>query len=249
MMDNLYPKIDRVKQKIFAQTQALMPSANILLFDVTTLYFESVIPDELRHFGFSKDGKFNNTQLVLALATNDAGLPIGYEVFPGNCAEVHTLLEAIKKWNQILSIDKVCFIGDRAMFSDNNIRLIEAHGYHYIIAAKLRGQSDAIKEKILNLENYQSVEWENEAGRVAEFELPQSDYLRCEINTSFLGYSLIEVENVPVALHYLSPLGVSHQVLLNDFPELQTQIQALKRYIKACPCILLTLKNTPRRKG
>lgn len=240
LMDNLYPRIDLIKRKIFEHTRALMPKATVLLFDVTTLYCESVTPDEVRNFGFSKDGKLNNTQVVLALATNEAGLPIGYEVFPGNFAEVHTLLEAIKKWNQTLSMGKVCFIGDRAMFSENNIRLIEAHGHEYIIAAKLRGQSENVKEKILNKDNYQPVQWENELGQLAEFELPQADVCRCEINAHLLGYTLVEKEGQLIALQYLTPTGESKQVDLNCFPELQSDIQALKGYTQACPCVLLT---------
>ncbi len=240
LMDNLHPIIERIKRKIFERTHQLMPSTNVLLFDVTTLYCESVSPDELRQFGFSKDGKFNNTQLVLALATNEAGLPIGYEVFPGNFAEVHTLLEAIKKWNQTLSIDNVCFIGDRAMFSENNIRLIEAHGYQYIIAAKLRGQSDSLKEKILNNQNYQWIQWDNETGRIAEFELPQRDTLRCGINTELLGYSLLEKDNILIALQYYSPKKGKKQVTLKNLPQVHGDIQALKCYTRACPCVFLT---------
>lgn len=240
LMDNLHPMIERIKRKIFERTHQLMPTTNVLLFDVTTLYCESVSPDELRRFGFSKDGKFNNTQLVLALATNEAGLPIGYEVFPGNFAEVHTLLEAIKKWNQMLSIGKVCFIGDRAMFSEKNIQLIEAHGYQYIIAAKLRGQSESLKEKILNQDNYQEVQWKDETGKMAEFELPQSETLRCEINTELLGYSLIEKDNTLIALQYHHPTDGKKQVALKKITQLQSDIRALKYYTQACPCILLT---------
>ena len=60
---------------------------SVLLFDVTTLYFEFVREGELQTFGYSKDGKFNETQMVLAVLTDTEGLPLAYEVFPGHMGE------------------------------------------------------------------------------------------------------------------------------------------------------------------
>ena len=54
--------------------------------------FESISEDDLRSFGFSKDFKFNTTQITLALATTQDGLPVGYRLFPGNTAESKTLI-------------------------------------------------------------------------------------------------------------------------------------------------------------
>ena len=100
-MDKLYEQIDEVKKHTFEQTQSLFPEkVDLVLFDVTTLYFETTETDDLRKFGYSKDCKFNTTQVVLALATNQDGLPIGYELFEGNKAEVTTLAAAIESWKK-----------------------------------------------------------------------------------------------------------------------------------------------------
>lgn len=140
MMDKLYDNIDKVKQCTFEHMRSLFPNkVDLVLFDVTTLYFESTEVDELRNFGYSKDCRFNTTQVVLALATNEDGLPIGYELFEGNKAEVRTLAAAVEHWKTIFNIGSVCFVGDRAMFTRDNLSLLEAHGYNYIVAAKLRG--------------------------------------------------------------------------------------------------------------
>ena len=66
-------------------------------FDVTTLYFESVVQDDLKDFGFSKDQKFHSVQVVLALVVDSNGLPIAYEVFKGNLAETKTLIPVLEK--------------------------------------------------------------------------------------------------------------------------------------------------------
>ncbi len=110
-MDHVYEHISDIKTAVFTSTSNLFSNkVDLLLFDVTTLYFESVDTDELRAFGYSKDFRFNTTQVVLALATNSDGLTIGYELFEGNKAEVKTLLATIDSWQGLFAIDKVCFL-------------------------------------------------------------------------------------------------------------------------------------------
>jgi hypothetical protein len=170
MMDALHPKIDAVKTKVFESTRALIPGeVNLMLFDVTTLYFESVETDDLRKFGYSKDHRFNTTQVVLALCTNGDGLPLGYELFSGNTAEVTTLIASITKWRQNFNIKEVCFVGDRAMFSEANLKLLDEHGYQYIVAAKLRNLKSHMQNQILNEQNYKPVRFGEELGWVGEF--------------------------------------------------------------------------------
>lgn len=240
MMDNLYPSIDNIKRLVFNKTHALMPKVNVVLFDVTTLYCESVNQDSLREFGFSKDGKFNNTQLVLALATNELGLPIGYEIFPGNYAEVKTLLAAINKWSGMFDIKSACFIGDRAMFSDDNINLIESHGYEYIIAAKLRGAPRELQQQILDEHNYSKVKFGEEDGLVAEFVYPQKvDHVRCTLGNDIQGYIVTIDGAVITSIKYVSPLNVTSVANKEAFNKHITQLNKLRRYSSRCRCALL----------
>ena len=68
MMDHVSDRESDIKQQIATTTQSLFKEeVDVLFFDVTTLYFESFEADELRNFGFSKDCKFKETQVVLAL--------------------------------------------------------------------------------------------------------------------------------------------------------------------------------------
>lgn len=98
MMDRLVEHEQAIKARICQSSMSLLDfTVDILFFDVTTLYFESFDEDELRRFGLSKDCKFKETQIVLALVTNDQGVPITYELFPGNQYEGGTLIEIVKK--------------------------------------------------------------------------------------------------------------------------------------------------------
>jgi len=175
-MDQVYARIPDIKTAVFTSTASLFANkVDVLLFDVTTLYFESVETDELRKFGYSKDFRFNTTQVVLALATNSDGLPIGYELFEGNKAEVKTLLAAIDGWQSLFAIDKVCFIGDRAMFSEDNLSTLEARGYKYIVAAKLRNMHELMIQKIHDRNSYQSYEIAEDGGLIGEFKYENVD--------------------------------------------------------------------------
>lgn len=171
-LDKLHDKIDQVKSITFLKTQSLFPGpVDLAFFDVTTLYFESVTTDELREFGYSKDHRFNTTQVVLALATNQDGLPIGYELFSGNTAEVSTLLQALESWKQSFQIKDVCFVGDRAMFCEKNIKLLEERQYKYVIAAKLKSLPEVIQNNILDPSNYHCLQLRGELAFAAEFDL------------------------------------------------------------------------------
>jgi hypothetical protein len=94
--------------------------------------------DELRAFGYSKDQKYHCTQVVLALATNETGLPIGYELFAGNMAEVRTLVTCIETWKPRLNAQRVTFVADRALCSRGNLDMLEAGGWGYVVAMPLQ---------------------------------------------------------------------------------------------------------------
>jgi len=172
MMDKLHEQIPKIKELCFKNTLTLIPNKEISLvfFDVTTLYFESVEIGELRAFGYSKDHRFNTTQLVLALATNEDGLPLGYELFSGNTAEVSTLIKAINSWQAYLKVKDVCFIADRAMFSKANLQALDEGGYRYIVAAKLKTLKKEKKEEILLEENYKPTVIGNDFTWIADLE-------------------------------------------------------------------------------
>ena len=61
---------------------------SLVFYDVTTLYFESFESDDLRKNGFSKDNKFNQSQIVLGLLVNKDGFPVSYDVFEGSTFEL-----------------------------------------------------------------------------------------------------------------------------------------------------------------
>jgi transposase len=170
MMDRLVQREQEIKQTIAGSTLGLFGGRlDVLFFDVTTLYFESVNPDELRNFGFSKDCKFNQTQVVLALVTTTEGLPVTYRLFPGNIYEGHTLLSMVAEIKRVYEVENIVLVADRAMFSTDNLQTMEAEGIKYIVASRLRHLPGALKREILDAEDFTPSVVDDEFHWVKEF--------------------------------------------------------------------------------
>ncbi len=117
------PVIANIKQEVFLNTKRLLEtkSLNVLFYDLTTIYFENNNVSDLKMLGFSKDGKSQHVQISLALIVTEHGLPVGYEIFPGNIYEGKTLLPTLLKLREVYKIQDVTIIADSAMFSSFNI--------------------------------------------------------------------------------------------------------------------------------
>ena len=170
MMDHVAEKEETIKKAVGQTTLSLFnQTVDVLFFDVTTLYFESVVKDELRDFGYSKDCKFKETQVTLALVTSTDGLPITYEVFPGNMYEGHTLLKMVKKLKEQYTLATILLVADRAMFTNANLDGMDEEGVNYIVASRLRSLSKDIKEDIISSSDYTAAVVENELHWVKEY--------------------------------------------------------------------------------
>jgi transposase len=158
MMDHVADRESDIKQRIAQTTLSLFQEqVDVLFFDVTTLYFESIDTDELRAFGFSKDCKFKEVQVVLALVTTTKGLPITYKLFPGNTYEGGTLVEMVKDLQTQYAIKNILLVADRAMFNEENLSSMESLGIQYIVAAKLKALPKSLKSDILHADYNEEV--------------------------------------------------------------------------------------------
>ena len=156
MMDALSDGfIDRIQRIAQREAQALLGAkCEVLFFDATTLYFEVNNADELRNNGWSKDGKSEHVQVVLALVQTVEGLPIGYELFPGNTADVSTLLPVVRKLQGRFDISRATLVADSGMLSRANIAALRELNCDYLLAARLGSIGDEKMAKLLaELEN------------------------------------------------------------------------------------------------
>jgi transposase len=170
MMDHLVKQEDKIRSRIACSTLSVFQErVDVLFFDVTTLFLESVETDELRDFGYSKDCKFKETQVVLALVTTTEGMPITYRLFPGNMYEGHTLIEMVSEIRKVYDVGKVLLVADRAMFSEDNLGFMDKQQICYIVAARLRKLPKDLRDSILASEDFTPSVIEKEFHWVKEF--------------------------------------------------------------------------------
>jgi len=171
MLDTLTEKRINLLQDICWQhTKGLFTEEiKVMFYDCTTLYFESFTEDELRRFGYSKDHKFNQGQVLLALMVTKEGLPVGYDVFPGNMYEGDTFKSAIDRIKVRYRVKRVVIVADRGLLSKENIQLLEKEKLDYILGARLRSLSDKWQDRILDNTEYEKKENDGEVLRIATY--------------------------------------------------------------------------------
>jgi transposase len=129
---------DKVESKVFTIARNEFAfDFSLVFYDVTTLYYESFESDGLRQFGFSKDNKFNQPQIVLGLLVSADGFPVGYHLFEGNTFEGHTLIPVILRFKRKHKIDTFTVVADAAMISSENITALHAAHLQYIVGARI----------------------------------------------------------------------------------------------------------------
>jgi len=155
-LDLLSESKEILEEEIFYQNRYLFNmQVDVVFYDVTTFAFESVRKDSLRDFGFSKDAKFKEVQVVMGLLIDREGRPIGYELFSGNTFEGKTLEVSLDKLKKRFTIGKVIIVADRGINSKINLMHIKDKGYDYIFASRIKNMKKNIKEEIFNKEGYQ----------------------------------------------------------------------------------------------
>lgn len=149
-LDRLNKKYKEMAEKIaYEYTKKTLNQISVVFYDMTTLYFESENEDDLRKIGFSKDGKFQNPQIMLGLLVGQNGYPIGYDIFSGNTFEGHTLIPTLKKIQNKYSFAKPIVIADAGLLSKDNIEKLKVEKYQFIIGARIKNETDRIKKEIL----------------------------------------------------------------------------------------------------
>jgi transposase len=153
-LDKLYQHQKALVQDIsYAHTLKILGNKmSIVFYDVTTLYFESESEDELRKTGFSKDGKHQHPQIVLGLLVGKSGYPLAYDIFEGNQFEGHTMLPIINAFKERYKLEKLVVVADAGLLSNQNILLLEQDGYEYILGARIKAESNTVKQQILALQ-------------------------------------------------------------------------------------------------
>ena len=119
--------------------------ASLVLYDVSTLYFETDAGDGFREPGFSKERRLE-PQITIGLLTDASGFPLAVEAFEGNKAETATMLPVINAFKAAHHLTDVTVVADAGMISEANQVALQAAGLSYILGARIPFLPDVVRE-------------------------------------------------------------------------------------------------------
>lgn len=141
--DRLYRCLSRVISQNYRMTiskicydHSVSQGLSLVLYDVTSLYFEVTQEDTYRKPGLSKERRLE-PQIIVGLLVDQNGFPLGLESFEGNTAETRTILPVIEAFRREHQLDTLTVVADAAMLSLKNLEALTSAGYHYIVGSRL----------------------------------------------------------------------------------------------------------------
>ncbi len=123
----------------------------IVFYDVTTLYFETAREDSLLTPGFSKDGKTAESQIVLGLLVSMDGYPLAYSIFNGSQYEGRTMIPVIDDFVSRFGLTDFVVVADAGLLSRKNIDLLKAANYKFILAGRIKKESESVRDWVFSL--------------------------------------------------------------------------------------------------
>ena len=150
---------DVIEERMFAEHRHLFTGLDLVFFDTTSIYFEGRGGETLGCRGFSKDHRPDLPQMVVGAVLDDRGRPICCEMWPGNTADVNTLIPVVQRVRRRFGVAKFCVVADRGMISRATLTTLEdaALGIPYIIGTRMRRMNEVNREVLSRPGAYREV--------------------------------------------------------------------------------------------
>lgn len=150
---------DLVEEEMFGRHRHLFTELDLVFFDTTSIYFEGEGGETLGQFGHSKDHRPDRKQMVVGAILDDNGRPICCEMWPGNTADVKSLLPVVERLRSRFHIRHCCIVADRGMISRETIEALEKPdcGISYILGARMRRVKEVSADVLSRAGRYHEV--------------------------------------------------------------------------------------------
>src|SRR5229473_2370791 len=133
---------DLVEEGLFARRRDLFAELSVVFIDTTSLSFEGRGGEELGRRGHSKDYRPDLHQMIVGLVMDQDGRPLCCELWPGNTADVTTLLPVVDRLRARFSVGRICVVADRGMISAQSIAALEERKLEYILGVRERSSAE-----------------------------------------------------------------------------------------------------------
>ncbi len=178
---------DWIEEELFEQRRDLFSTIDLVFFDTTSIYFEGQGGEELGRYGKSKDHRPDLRQMVVGLVLDVHGRPLCCELWPGNTADVTTLLPVVNRLRQRFRVRRVVIVADRGMISAETIAALESKEIDcdYILGARMRAVKEISERVLANRGRYKEVTPERQFSKdpsplkVKEVKIGDRRYIVC----------------------------------------------------------------------
>jgi len=135
---------DLIEEALFERRRDLFTEVELVFFDTTSLYFEGRGGESIGQRGHTKDHRPDLKQMIVGMAVDVEGRPICCEMWPGNTADVTTLLPVVKRMRERFRIREITVVADRGMVSQATLEAFENSDppVRYIVGVRMRRQKE-----------------------------------------------------------------------------------------------------------
>ena len=140
---------DLIEEHLFAHRRDLFSRLDLVFMDTTSLDFEGLGGQSIGQYGYSKDHRPDLRQMILAILIDGDGRPVCSEMWPGNTADVTSLVPVIDRLRRRFAIGRVRVVADRGMISAETIAALEERGLLYILGVRERTDK-LVRHVVLN---------------------------------------------------------------------------------------------------
>jgi len=170
---------DLIEEELFFRSRDLFSSLDLVFFDTTSIYFEGEGGETLGERGHNKDHRPDLKQMVVGAVIDNQGRPICCEMWPGNTADVTSLIPVVDRLRSRFSIGRVCIVADRGMISADTIAELEKRKWPYILGARMRAVKEVKQEVLSRAGRYQVVGASRAPLKVKEVIVDDRRYVVC----------------------------------------------------------------------
>jgi len=152
-LDRLVRAKSAIEVRLYERLRDLFSiKPDLVFYDITSTYFEGAGPDDLARHGYSRDQRRRNVQVIVGVVMV-AGWPITHHIWEGNRRDASTVLEVLRDLKERFDFQRVVFVGERGMVSEDNLEQVLEQGHGYLVGVRRRqnpelsGWLEQLKEK------------------------------------------------------------------------------------------------------
>ena len=176
---------DLIEEGMFFERRDLFTGLDLIFFDTTSIYFEGEGGETLGQRGHSRDHRPDLSQMVVGVVIDSKGKPVCCEMWPGNSADVKSLIPVTERIRSRFHIGQFCIVADRGMISAKTLEELDRREIPYILGTRMRKMNEIKRDVLSRQGRYREIRSEGKSSKdpaplkVKEVSLDGSRYIVC----------------------------------------------------------------------